>query len=554
MGFTRRAAAGFFGVSMSQNPEPPESTTYRYTPCPGIEGLDDMYIDSSESPGALITVATGVALETWCYNQQESGSEPATEGITWGDYWTGDACDPDGNCVIFQITNCIDGESLYTNNSHIMDAGNGTFTIEGHEGCWQAAGPPVALPNESVTEITNVVFTAVYSVGGEEGCSCCNENPESTNRWQYNLCGEYEEVPAPPHVIIEYNQDPYIQTILYDHEGTTYCYGEPSASCEEVTFDWTEYEGENCETCFEEYPGGAETEKWIYSACTEGCDDIVSTDQLQSDGISTIWVNCCYYEVPEGTTLTSDPDNEMGLTPDMVTNYEGPCEEVAGSHNSLMWRICEGLEGEEFLYTSLNCCEESGFNLFRGMTFVGFPDVEGCYTLEGPSSEDYSIECDVDMTSATCGEGECSGEQELWIYNACEGGVIRTVEPLHEEGASTIWYNCAFYMVPEETTLTSKDSDSISADQVQNLEEDCDGVGMYNSLEWTICEGMEGPENIYTGLSCCEESGHTIGIGVTMNGFAVEGDPCYTLTQVSEMDASVECEGINPQICGEEPC
>jgi len=405
MGFTRRAAAGFFGVSMSQNPEPPESTTYRYTPCPGIEGLDDMYIDSSESPGALITVATGVALETWCYNQQESGSEPATEGITWGDYWTGEECDPDGNCFIFQITNCIDGESLYTNNSHIMDAGNGTFTIEGHEGCWQAAGPPVALPNESVTEITNVVFTAVYSLSGEEGCVCCQENPESTNRWQYNLCGGYEEVPAPPYVVIDYDQDPYMQTILFDFEGTTYCYGEPSASCEEATFEWTEYEGENCETCFEEYPGGTETEKWVYESCSEGCEQIVSTEPLHGDGDATLWVGCCYFVVPEGPITTGDDDT--GWTYDTVVHFEEDCGELLDTISSLEWTICEGSEGPEFIYTNLTCCEEVAKIFYVGFTANGFA-IEGnpCYTLVGPSFEEATLGCE-GIEVQNCGGEPC---------------------------------------------------------------------------------------------------------------------------------------------------
>jgi hypothetical protein len=400
------------------------ASTYTYVPCVGGPvGLGDIYVSTSEAPGSIIIVATGNPDEAWCYiTDGIAGLDPATEGITWGnDYSAEEEC-PEF-CQVYEINTCFEPVStIYTTNSNVMSATVGAFTIIGSEDCWQTIGVVDLSNPNSVLEITDVVFDQIYTPSGEEGCACCDDGI-TPNRWEYELCPEYSGVPAPLLLVVEVPNPTGAtirpDTILYDYLGITYCYSNPQTTCQPVDGVWTEWLGEpGCEPCILEHPGGGGTDKWIYESCT-GCEDIVSTDPLHEEEIPTIWVDCCFYEVPESTTSTEEEDT--GWTIEQVGQIDESCEDAVLNMISLEWEKCEGMEGSEFIYTSLECCTESSTSLYLGITANDFDDqaISTCYTLMGPSSELPEVDC-IGLTIQECGIEACEVEP-VWELVSCDG-------------------------------------------------------------------------------------------------------------------------------------
>ena len=406
-----------FPISFWVQDETPASSTYKYFPCPGgPAGLSDLYIDATTHPARHLTIANNNPGEAWCYTRGEEPEEaPITEGLTYDtSYDPREGC-PE-LCTVFPITSCDGAYTLYTTNSNVMNAAVNTFTIVGfEEQCFQGE-MPIVLPNDVVLQITPLVFNEIYTPVAEMGCDCCDEGLYP-NRWKYALCSEYGSPPLVPSTVAVEVPNPDgttipADTIVVDISGTFYCYSNKITTCTPVTAEYTPYEGEvsDCESCFAEHSGAVGEEKWIYTSCTE-CPDIVSTEPLHWEGIQSLWVSCCLYNIPESKINTTEEDT--GWTVDQVAGLANPCEEP--NFSCLEWQICEGMEGPTTLRTDLECCTDSELDLYVGITANNFSGVGvggeainpiSCYTLLGPSIQMVISDCE-GIQIQTCGEVPC---------------------------------------------------------------------------------------------------------------------------------------------------
>tara|TARA_R110002020_G_scaffold27115_5_gene87329 strand:+ start:651 stop:3665 length:3015 start_codon:yes stop_codon:yes gene_type:complete len=346
-----------------------------------------------------------------CYQKGESPCAPetlTTLGFNFGNL-TYDAafgsCDCEG-LVKYQWKNCDDVDWIDTESNLSAYLGSAWFNAED---CIevQIGGTGIGAPIDLSTSIE-------YEAGLGTACECCKYRDIYT----YNKCG-LSDLPdcgsMPATVNLDSGGAPLSPLVIVTDtiNGWACCYElQEEQPCDAATPNHTFVavsgecaDGELAPECL----APVEEEKWVYTSCN-GCDDLVSTTQFHPDGDLSFWYDCCWYEVPAGTTLTLAADN---VPPDVDVYFlTTDCATASSFFPRMKWVNCLDVGRE--IYWDCEC--EIDFPYAVGTTLnglTGFDNngdpvvVSDCWEIIEPTPNPASEITCTSPTIVACGEDPC---------------------------------------------------------------------------------------------------------------------------------------------------
>jgi len=177
-----------------------------------------------------------------------------------------------------------------------------------------------------------------------------------------------------------------------------------------------------------------------------------------------------------------------------------------------------------------------------------------CYTFQSTTTE-AATEYLTYVSAASCTQSPCEEpvQDTKWVYEVCGGECggepIVSENPIHSNGSGAFWYNCCFYVVPEQPKKTSLETNApLAADIINGVEQDCETFKTNDQIKWLKC----GTEEDYIYTSCCDV-GIELKLGYTATGFSgPEG--CFTIVDVAQGQDTVPCSDIEPIECSDNAC